>query len=589
MHGTMAKKPPACDACKLRRVLCHPQPNGAPCPRCAEKNIICTTSTVPRGRPRKNPDSPPVDPLESTAATTQQPVPQTASPSVIIRPADVGDYTRECPDLTPELVAHFFQCFDRLPQVMNPILRATSIRMTIRTVSYQLYLLPPQSRALALCIIALSSLLSFHEVVLGDGPRPESFSDAAFFSSTQDLLSCGARRAGVHWALHAEALKAAWDAGVMLQVSNENAASCFLLDVLETLDLCGVSRPWASAYISHVRALAPMWRISALTPPDGGHWAGYLMAEALRATSSRKPILFSRDDQLLLCGPDPVSPETLLAFLEGGTRKSASGIVHSSMIPYTFHITCLARELWETITGDRARLTPISEGAVIQFLASLSLTHAILSRLLTHCETLLTAAPTTESGFLLEDDSNLIGRCATGIVFGFAGLALSLHQELESRALPPSIADIPGSSGHEQERMRLLQKQARDMAALGAREVARAIRYRPPIHSPYIKWSMLHDYTQFALEQAEAEPFISYERLRDLETFAGEIKLFGYSLDILSSSQNSSLVNRLAFYLGSSARGPQFFEPDSALTDMYFPVDQRWFDSAAAGAPLGLW
>ncbi|KAJ6521612.1 hypothetical protein DFH09DRAFT_1287089, partial [Mycena vulgaris] len=443
----------------------------------------------PRGRPHKNLDSPPVDPLESTAATIQQPVLQTASSSVIVRPADVGDYTRECPDLTPELVAHFFQCFDRLPQAMNPILRATSIRMTIRTVSYQLYLLPPQSRALALCIIALSSLLSFHEVVLGDGPRPESFSDAAFFSSTQDVLGCGARRAGVHWALHAEALKGAWDAGVMLQVSNENAASCFLLDVLETLDLCGISRPWANTYISHVRALAPMWRISALTPPDGGHWAGYLMAEALRATSTLSTELqySSRDDQLLLCGPDPVSPEALLASLEGGTRKSASGIVHSSVIPClpfvhsldvppdtysidTFHITCLARELWETITGDRARLTLISEGAAIHFLASLSLTHAILSRLLTHCETLLTAVPTTESGFLLEDDSNLIGRCATGIVLGFAGLALSLHQELESRALPPSIADIPGSSGHEQERMRLLQKQARDMAALGARE-----------------------------------------------------------------------------------------------------------------------
>lgn len=36
-------KPPACDACKARRVLCHPQPHGLPCPRCAEKGLMCVT------------------------------------------------------------------------------------------------------------------------------------------------------------------------------------------------------------------------------------------------------------------------------------------------------------------------------------------------------------------------------------------------------------------------------------------------------------------------------------------------------------------------------------------------------------------
>ncbi|KAJ6546675.1 hypothetical protein DFH09DRAFT_1170754, partial [Mycena vulgaris] len=141
--------------------------------------------------------------------------------------ADVGD-TSECPALTPELVAHFFQCFDRIPQVMSALIRTTSIRMTIRAVSYQLCLLPSQSRTLALCIIALSSLISFHEAVLGDGPRPKSFTDAAFFSSTQDVLSYGARRAGACRGLHALALKAALDSGVMLEVSNENVASCVL-------------------------------------------------------------------------------------------------------------------------------------------------------------------------------------------------------------------------------------------------------------------------------------------------------------------------------------------------------------------------
>ena len=45
-------------------------------------------------------------------------------------------------------------------------------------------------------------------------------------------------------------------------------------------------------------------------------------------------------------------------------------------------------------------------------------------------------------------------------------------------------------------------------------------------------------------------------RIVGARDFSQEIKLFGYSLDILFSPQNSSLVNRLAFYLGNSTRGP---------------------------------
>ncbi|KAJ7665603.1 hypothetical protein B0H17DRAFT_289355 [Mycena rosella] len=219
-------KPPACDFCKSRRVLCHPQPYGAPCPRCAEKNLVCTTTPVPRGRPRKNPitepESPPQQELVSYA-------PSSSSMTVSI---PVNASTAECPELTPQLVSHFFQCFDQLAQVLNPLTRATSINTKIRAVSFQLCFLPPQCRVLALCIIAFSSLVSYHEVMLGDGPRPESFYDQAFFASKSNVRGCGARRSAVHRALHTMALKAAWDCGIMPEVSNENAASCFLLDLI---------------------------------------------------------------------------------------------------------------------------------------------------------------------------------------------------------------------------------------------------------------------------------------------------------------------------------------------------------------------
>jgi hypothetical protein len=125
--------------------------------------------------------------------------------------------------------------FDQMPLVTNPLIVATSIRTTIRDISFRLSLLPPQSRVLALCIIAFSSLVSFHEVVLGPGPLPDSFADPLFFNSASATMvrSCGARRAPVCRALHAAALKAAGESSVMLQVTNENAASCFLLQILE--------------------------------------------------------------------------------------------------------------------------------------------------------------------------------------------------------------------------------------------------------------------------------------------------------------------------------------------------------------------
>ncbi|KAJ7473382.1 hypothetical protein FB451DRAFT_1558619 [Mycena latifolia] len=576
MHDTKPKKPPACDACKVRRVLCHSQPNGASCPRCAEKDIKCTTTPVPRGRPRKNPVlTSPALPVSKTTQNLVSRPSSSSSSSMALRSHQIPESLNDCPDLSPSLVSHLFQCFDRMVPALNPIIASTSITTTIRTVSFQLYLLPPLSRALALSIIALSSLVSFLEVLLGEGPRPQSFSDQAFFSSRREMLSCGARRSAASRALYMEALKAAWDSGVMLQVSKDSAATCFLLDVLEQLDSCGPSRPWAAAYISHLRALAPVWRIS---PLDANGWAGHLMAEALRATSSRKPILFTCGDQILLTGPEPPSAETLLGSLESSSENSGT-VLSQSMRPYTFHVTCLARQLWETITGDHARLSPLSEGAAIQFLASLSSIHAILTRLLVHADNLL-ASGSKISG----DDRALVRNCGLGIGLGFAVIALPLHREFEHRERTSSIND----GGHAQERLRLLRAQAREMAVLGVREFARALRYLPPIHFVQINLTTVRDYAQFALEEAEGSLLVSPEQVRDLETIAGQLVLSGYSLDFFSSPQNASLLDRLEAYIRSVRRVQDSLDPGNMLGDIFLPLDQGWLDPTSEEATLAM-
>ncbi|KAJ7490777.1 hypothetical protein FB451DRAFT_1552387 [Mycena latifolia] len=446
----------------------------------------------------------------------------------------VSGSTNECPNLTPSLVAHLFQCFDRMAPAMNPIIASTSIMTTIRTVSFQTYLLPPESRALALSIMALSSLVSFHEVILGEGPRPQSFWDQAFFVSREDVLRCGARRPAASRALHMEALKVAWDCGVILQVSKESAATCFLLDVLEQLDSCGPSRPWAAAYVSHLRALAPVWRTSVVSPPDGDRWAGYLMAEVLRATSN------------------------------------------------AFHVTCLARQLWETITGDHARLSHLSEGAVIQFLASLSIIHAILTRLLERADTVL-ASGSMNQGPFPNNEHFIVRNCALGIGLGFAAIALPLHREFEYRERNGSMDD----GRHTQERLRLLRAQAREMAVLGAREFARALRYLPPVHYVPINLTAVRDYAQFALDEAEAALLVSPEQVRDLETIAGQLVLSGYSFDLFSSPQNASLLDRLEPYIRNVRRVQDSLDPGDMLGDMLLPLDQAWLDPASEVGTLG--
>ncbi|KAJ7207432.1 hypothetical protein GGX14DRAFT_396264 [Mycena pura] len=59
-----------------------------------------------------------------------------------------------------------------------------------------------------------------HPLVLGDAARPASFTDANFFAHAPAAV------------LRAEACRAAWDARVLLKPTLDDAATCYLLDVL---------------------------------------------------------------------------------------------------------------------------------------------------------------------------------------------------------------------------------------------------------------------------------------------------------------------------------------------------------------------
>ncbi|KAJ7474371.1 hypothetical protein B0H11DRAFT_2035169, partial [Mycena galericulata] len=347
------------------------------------------------------------------------------------------------------------------------------------------------------------------------------------------VVGCGARRARVCRALRAEAIKAAWEIGIMFQPSTANGASCYLLDILEQIDFCGTWRPWASAYMTHLRALAPILRDENFTANQAGKWAGAFMGSALISIRNRTPILLTLNDQLLLSGPEQPSLEQLLASLEASAGKPGQSIIWTSTTAFMCHIPCLARELFDTINGDYARLTELSEVAVMSFLSSLSLLHSILSLLLNRIDAAVTATEEDGAPFYIGADNESVMR-ATG-----CGCALSFA----SLVLP--------------NRMQLLCAQVRDMAARGAHALARGYRYLHPIHYGPVHAAAVLAWAEWCVEDSESDGQpLTPERVRDLATLARELKFLGYALEVFSAPQALELIRRIEGHIAISNGAP---------------------------------
>ncbi|KAJ7159737.1 hypothetical protein C8R46DRAFT_373673 [Mycena filopes] len=540
------KKPPACDRCKLHRVLCHPQPGGRPCLRCVEKDAVCTTTPIPRGRPRKGQPRPSL-----SVATTSRPHQSTPPvPTLLLHPGPNFGASADCPELSPEFVSHCFEGLKLNPQFSHPLIGLTSIRADLRAVSFNLDLLRPEARVLALCSLALASLFSFHPSILGPGPRPQGFLDHEFFSASPELLACGVRRGPAFRAIRAEALKAAWDLGVILHPSNENAASCFLLDLTEQNDLGSAGRPWATAYISHVRSLAPSWRGLAASTTNG--WAGFLMVEALISIRNTAPLLVSPQDQMLLCGAEQPSMESLLASLQ--SELSPPGVPWASMTPYLFHVPTLARQLYDSVIGDYARAHPLPSPDVERLLRAFTTMHAVLTLTLTRIDAVLAASCEPDGG------AEMLARAyAYGNVFSFSGLVLPFYQALRERYHPTTPNSTSTAANSEPLAYATEhERRAHDLARQGLNLLARGMRYLAPIHYSPVHWASIRAYAEFGAEEADrggaggSGGVVGMEDARDLGTLADEIKLLGYSLEIVSTPPVCALLERLEAHVHRS-------------------------------------
>ncbi|KAJ7500012.1 hypothetical protein FB451DRAFT_1549465 [Mycena latifolia] len=600
-EGVRKKKPPACDSCKARRVLCHPTTDGTSCPRCIEKGIRCTTTPVARGRPPKKhlghvaPATPPsASESESFTIDSQS---STSSPSGFLPSQDSTRFL----ELSPELVHHLFGCFAYLPQYSHPMFHGNNLRTALSSISWQIHLLPPQLRVLAHCVVTLGASISFHPTILGPGARPESFNDRSVFTRGADLRSYGARRASMYRALSAQTLRLACEAGILLEPSGPNALSCFLIQFLENgkphtraeqpfINLIATdnearSRPWAVAYLSHVRAIAASWDD---IEPELYHaviWRSFLMLEVLDAIQNQQPVLVSHNDQLLISGVETTSLQNLLESMRKTIRapKLAAEVPMAFVVmhPLLFHIIRLGRQLSETITGDFARRHPLDETAVAEFLGALDLLHSIRSLAFDAGE-LATGAADAAPVFLgLPHTRSMqanVRSSALVMTLSDTTLVLALYRELARRAgVSPAAAD--GAVGRwTAERAGLLHRQVREMAGHAVAELARALPRLPSLpHLTHVLRPALVAAAQFCL--AEAVP----ERAGVIEAIADALKLVGYAWTL-----PPGLVERLEACIGTPRPAPLAFVDDAMLMDMFpTPNGMETFMVAFGGEGIG--
>ncbi|KAJ7242023.1 hypothetical protein C8J57DRAFT_1726429 [Mycena rebaudengoi] len=367
--------------------------------------------------------------------------------------------------LAPELVRHLFECFAQLPQNSHPIFRRASLQSALSSVSWQIDRLQPQTRVLAYCVMALSSSISFHKLVIGPGSQPESFTDSSVFYRGADLREYGVRRSAVFRALHMQAFKLACDASIVLEASEDNAASCFLLELLDTRNEL-TSRPWAGAYLSHVRTLAASWEEPVSEGPRQPLLASFLMGEALSATVLRRPVLVTENDQLLIIGDGPPPLQQILNPVHlapgGNTKAMSRNRVFSLMRPYMFHVTRVARELHDKVTGNYARRRPPAENAIMDIVSSLTLMQAIRTDALKQLE--LDDGPLPDpavqpffhlplKSYVYRSPEVNLRACAYAMTCSWSTIVLALHQEMEGshyrvycRTLP-SFRHAPGALG----------------------------------------------------------------------------------------------------------------------------------------------
>ncbi|KAF5352920.1 hypothetical protein D9758_007940 [Tetrapyrgos nigripes] len=399
------KKPPACDYCKARRVLCHPQPFGRSCPRCLEKGVHCTTTptvrrkrrqqreiiaakkviTISKGDYSTQDDTHDTTKVEATSqsqelvtvgvlATLSAGLPYAQTYVLANYAAFNNGYRRPVANtpvasrpqiqLPRRLIQDLFNAFVYTPYYNHPIIPHDKLRSRLVECDWQLSSLSPPECVLLHCIFAVTSLVSIDPLIIG--PEPLSSEFTSILTTAQpvkriklDLRDIGRRRerVGLCHQLRAEALRQAQIEGIALWVSPESAASCYLLDAL--LDSEHDS-PYSydAAFAWQARTLAEFWYrqaqpyLNTESMVRSAVWASSLMVDGISALHSGRSVAVSVLDEHLICGHKQLPLEKLVSSL---SQCCDCMQFYDYFISIMFHITSGAREVYENISGPCAR------------------------------------------------------------------------------------------------------------------------------------------------------------------------------------------------------------------------------------------
>ncbi|KAL1757553.1 phosphoribosylglycinamide synthetase [Schizophyllum commune] len=392
------KKKRACDYCRLKRVICHPQSNGEPCPRCLEKGVECTTtiSTTrkPRGQGKKalakaaqrkrEAEAAEAEASKATSVSVRQ-----APPSIPpLFPDDIyfipGDLMRDALEIMADMEPGGSPGLSPVPRQ----------RALLDSRGWDILALAPHDRVLALCLLALASLVSVDPTYVGYHPQGGRFPDAHTKWETisfsrlgdPDMIALGKRRKAICAQLYGEAMRQATLNGTASHACRENVTSCGLLNVLDVTHNSESNLPWATAFVWQLRTLTELNVVDSIFEITDGpgrelasfQWRlGLLLLVSTYAISAGKNLPFSAHDEELICVVDPPSIED--AFVQASTRPGAVPVLQL-MHSVTKRNIQLIRDALEKVVGAHSRRRPPDDLTVLHQIVAAEQYHPVLMR-----------------------------------------------------------------------------------------------------------------------------------------------------------------------------------------------------------------
>uniref|UniRef100_D8QC98 Phosphoribosylglycinamide synthetase n=1 Tax=Schizophyllum commune (strain H4-8 / FGSC 9210) TaxID=578458 RepID=D8QC98_SCHCM len=386
------KKKRACDYCRLKRVICHPQSNGEPCPRCLEKGVCTTTISTtrkPRGQGKKalakeakrrqEAEAAEAEASKATSVSVKQAqpsIPPSFPDDIYFIPGDLMRDALEMAEMEP----------GGSPG-LSPVPRQ---RALLDSRGWDILALAPHDRVLALCLLAMASLVSVDPTYVGYHPQGGRFPDAhtkwetISFSRLGDpeMIALGQRRRAICAQLYGEAMRQATLSGTMSHACRENVTSCGLLNMLD-VHKSESNLPWATAFVWQLRTLTELDVADKIFEISDGHgrelasfqWRlGLLLLVSNYAISAGKNLPSVHDEELI-CVVEPPSIED--AIVQASTRPGAVPVIQ--LMHSTKRNIQLIRDALEKVVGH-ARRRPPDDLTVMHQIVAAEQHHPVLMR-----------------------------------------------------------------------------------------------------------------------------------------------------------------------------------------------------------------